>query len=51
MLTEPFGRLLDRRNCKDPETYGKAGSQTKTVASGSIYYTFLRGHESYVTEP
>ena len=50
MLSEPFGRLLDRDDGADAGTYGKAGARTETFAIGSIYYTLLRGHEPYEIE-
>ena len=50
VLTEPFGRLLDKEDRGGLGTYGKAGARTETFAIGSVYYTLLRGHEPYETE-
>lgn len=50
VLTEPFGRLLDKEDGEGADTYGKAGARTETFAIGSVYYTLLRGHEPYETE-
>ena len=51
VLTEPFGRLLNEEDGAGAGTYGKAGARTETFAIGSVYYTLLRGHEPYETEP
>ena len=50
VLTEPFERLLNKKNCGGLGTYGKANAQTETFAIDSVYYIFLRGHEPYETE-
>ena len=50
VLTEPFGRLLDREDGGGVGTYGKAGARTETFAIGSVYYTLIRGHEPYEVE-
>ena len=50
VLTDPFGRLLDREDGEGAGTYGRAGARTETFAIGSVYYTLLRGHEPYETE-
>lgn len=51
VLAEPFGRLLGKEDGGGAGTYGKAGARTETFAIGSVYYTLLRGHEPYETEP
>lgn len=50
VLTEPFGRLLDKEDGRDVGSYGRASARTETFAIGSVYYTLLRGHELYETE-
>jgi hypothetical protein len=51
VVTEPFGWLLNKKEGKGAGTYGKACARTETFAIGSVYYTLLRGHEPYETEP
>lgn len=50
VLTEPFGRRLNKSEGRDAGTYGKAGARTETFAIGSIFYSLLRGYEPYETE-
>lgn len=50
VLSEPFGRLLNKEAGAEAGTYGKASARVQTFAIGSVYYTLLRGHEPYETE-
>lgn len=50
VLTEQFGRLLSEEDGGGHGSYGKAGARAEAFAIGSVYYTLLRGHESYETE-
>lgn len=47
VLTEPFGRLLNRSEGEGAGTYGKAGARTEIFAIGSVFYSLLRGYEPY----
>jgi serine/threonine protein kinase len=49
-VSEPFGRLLSKKDGKGAGTYGKAGARTETFAIGSVFYALLRGHDPYETE-
>lgn len=51
VLSEPFGRLLNKDDGVEADTYGKASARVESFAIGSVYYTLLRGHEPYETEP
>ena len=50
VLSEPFGRLLNKEEGAGAGTYGKASALIDTFAIGSVYYTLLRGHEPYETD-
>ncbi|KAL9123575.1 MAG: hypothetical protein Q9217_007005 [Psora testacea] len=50
VLSEPYGRLLNKEAGAEAGTYGKASARVETFAIGSVYYTLLRGHEPYETE-
>jgi serine/threonine protein kinase len=50
VLTEPFGRLLNKSEGIDAGSYGKAGARTEIFAIGSVFYSLLRGYEPYETE-
>jgi len=50
VLTESFGRLLNQKDGVDADTYNKSDVRTEIFVIGSVYYTLLRGYESYKTE-
>jgi hypothetical protein len=50
VLTEPFGRLLNKSEGIDAGSCGKAGARTEIFAIGSVFYSLLRGYEPYETE-
>jgi serine/threonine protein kinase len=50
VLTEPFGRLLNKSEGIDAGSYGKSGARTEMFAIGSVFYSLLRGYEPYETE-
>ncbi|THX44422.1 hypothetical protein D6D08_10506, partial [Aureobasidium pullulans] len=50
VLTEPFGRLLNKSEGIDAGSYGKVGARTEIFAIGSVFYSLLRGYEPYETE-